>query len=286
MKIRKLRTKLLLSFFVVIAVFGSARGVLGYYVIEKDKIERAQEKVKSDLNSAREVYREETDNLKDVVRFTALRFFIKDALSESDTESIQEELENVRTSESLDILTLTDAHGRVIVRAQNPSVYGDNQANNEVVNNVLSEKQVIAGTVIVPKEELIKEGDVLARQAHIKIIPTSKAKPKPETEQSSGMCIKAAAPVFDYEGELIGILYGGNLLNRNYEIVDKVKEIVYQKVKYKGKDIGTATIFQGDLRISTNVMGEDGSRAIGTRVSEEVYRRVLEKDKPGLQGHS
>jgi len=280
MKIRKLRTKLLISFFVVIAVFGSAIAILGYYVIKKDIIERAQEKVKSDLNSAREVYREETDNLKDVVRFTALRFFIKDALSESDTESIQKELENVRTSESLDILTLTDAQGQVIIRAQNPSVYGDNQAHNELVNNVLSEKQAFAGTVIVPKEELDKEGAWLAKQAHITIIPTPKAKSSPETEESSGMCVKAAAPVFGYEGELIGVLYGGNLLNRNYEIVDKVKEIVYQEVKYKGKDIGTATIFQGDLRISTNVTGEDGSRAIGTRVSEEVYSQVLEKGQP------
>ncbi|GAJ15484.1 unnamed protein product, partial [marine sediment metagenome] len=91
------------------------------------------------------------------------------------------------------------------------------------------------------------------------------------------MCIKAAAPVFGHDGSLVGVLYGGNLLNRNYKIVDEIKETVYQGVKYKGKDIGTATIFQGDLRISTNVKGDDGCRAIGTRVSEEVYEQVLVK---------
>lgn len=91
------------------------------------------------------------------------------------------------------------------------------------------------------------------------------------------MCIKAAAPVFGHDGSLVGVLYGGNLLNRNYNIVDEIKETVYQGVKYKGKDIGTATIFQGDLRISTNVKGDDGCRAIGTRVSEEVYEQVLVK---------
>ena len=96
------------------------------------------------------------------------------------------------------------------------------------------------------------------------------------------MCVKAAVPVFGYDGNLIGVLYDGNLLNRNYKIVDRVKEIVYQEVKYKGKDIGTATIFQGDLRISTNVKQEDGSRAIGTRVSEEVYEQVLEKGLPWI----
>jgi two-component system NtrC family sensor kinase len=89
------------------------------------------------------------------------------------------------------------------------------------------------------------------------------------------MMIRAGAPVLGYDGSLVGMLHGGRLLNRNYRIVDKIKETVYEGVKYKGKDIGTATIFQGDLRISTNVKAKDGSRAIGTRVSEEVYERVV-----------
>ncbi len=73
------------------------------------------------------------------------------------------------------------------------------------------------------------------------------------------------------------MLYAGELLNRDYEIVDKVKDILYRGEKYKGKDVGTATIFEGDLRVSTNVVNKDGSRAIGTCVSEAVYDQVLLK---------
>jgi two-component system NtrC family sensor kinase len=96
------------------------------------------------------------------------------------------------------------------------------------------------------------------------------------------MMMKAGAPIHGYDGSLLGVLYAGKLINRNYKIVDKVKDTVYQAVKYKGKDIGTATIFQGDLRISTNVMRQDGTRAIGTRVSEEVYEQVLVKGLPWI----
>ncbi len=282
MKTKRLRTKILISFFSIITIFVLSMAALGVYVIKHDIIERAQTKVKNDLNSARQIYREETENLKDVIRFTALRFFIKDAILDNDTESLKKQLEEIRKIESLDVLTLTDKAGRVIIRARNPSVCGDSLADDELISHVLSLSKVTAATVIVPAEELMKEGADLAEQAYIKFISTPKAKPTSETEQASGMMIKAASPVFGDDGSLLGVLYGGNLLNRNYKIVDRVKETVYQAAKYKGKDVGTATIFQGDLRISTNVMTKNGNRAIGTRVSEKVYEQVLTKGLPWI----
>jgi len=277
-----LKAKLVGSFLAVIIICGLVANVVGMRLIGAGIINQAQDKVKNDLNSAREIYHEENDNLKDVVRFTSSRYFLKDAIRNNDLVKLKEELDKIRKAESLDVLTLTDKNGRVTVRSRNPSISSDNQVNDELVSRVLSGGEVVAATVIVTREELMKEGADLAEQAYLKIIPTPKAKPRPETKQTSGMMIKAAAPIFEYDGSLIGVLYGGNLLNRNYEIVDRIKETVYRGVKYKGKDIGTATIFQGDLRISTNVKRKDGSRAIGTRVSEEVYEQVLVKGLPWI----
>ena len=113
----------------------------------------------------------------------------------------------------------------------------------------------------------------------MRIIPTPKARPKKEVEETSGMMLKAAVPIVDQDGKLLGVLYGGNLINRDYYIVDRIKEIVFKEEKYKGKDTGTATIFQGDVRISTNVRTEEDQRAIGTRVSEEVEKAVLEEGR-------
>ena len=94
--------------------------------------------------------------------------------------------------------------------------------------------------------------------------------------------LKAASPIWNDAGRLIGVLYGGVLLNRNYEIVDKVRDLLYGEGRYKGKETGTATIFQGDVRIATNVLNESGQRAIGTLLSEAVYNTVVVRGEQWL----
>ncbi|MBC8526456.1 MAG: cache domain-containing protein [Candidatus Cloacimonetes bacterium] len=276
-----LRTKLILSFSVVIIVGVFLSTFIGIRLIDNTIIKQAQNKVRLDLNSAREVYQEESENIKDIIRLTAIRFFIKDAILKNDINKLKKELQKIRENESLDILTLTDKDGRVIVRANNPVIY-DDQPNDEIVNWVLQKKQDVVATQILPQEELEKEGKKLTEQARIELIPTPRARQRLEAVETSGMMVKSAAPVLDYDGNLIGVLCGGKLLNQNYEIVDKVKEIVYKAEKYKQQDVGTATIFQGDLRISTNVHRCDGTRAIGTRVSEEVFNQVVGKGIPWI----
>jgi two-component system NtrC family sensor kinase len=130
---------------------------------------------------------------------------------------------------------------------------------------------------------LLKEGEPLAKKALLRLVPTPRAKPTETLEEASGMILKSAYPIFDSNGEVLGVLTGGVLLNRNYEIVDRIKNIVFKNAKYKGKEIGTATIFLGDVRISTNVVDKEGNRAIGTRVSKEVGEQVLQKGLPWIQ---
>ncbi|MGA2503486.1 MAG: cache domain-containing protein [Anaerolineales bacterium] len=240
----------------------------------------AQEKVGRDLNSAREIYLSKLNHINDVVRLTADRYYIKDALISGNIGGFAQELVRVKESESLDVLNITDPSGNVLLRANNISLSGDNQSHNELVEAVIKNSSPIAGTMIMPPEDLLLESQLLADQAHFIFIDTPMARVRTDTEETSGMMMEAAAPIFDYQNHLLGILYGGILLNRNYEIVDEIKSTVFQDLQYKGQDIGTATIFQDDLRISTNVKNGDGTRAIGTRVSEEVYNQVVINGKP------
>ncbi len=275
-------TKFTMSFLLVITLISVVFMVFGVQLINNLILSEAQEKVRNDLNAAREIYLGNLTHIHDVVRLTADRFFLRDALVSGNIEVAREELISIKNESDLDFLAVTDKYGYVLMRTGNPGVAGDNQGHDQIVRSALHREETVAATIIVQAEDLQNESALLAEKAHFEFIDTPLARERDETEENAGMMLKAAAPIYDARGDFLGVIYGGVLLNRNFEIVDKVKQTVYENVKYEGQDIGTATIFQDDLRISTNVRNVDGSRAIGTRVSEEVYNQVVIKGEPWI----
>jgi len=61
------------------------------------------------------------------------------------------------------------------------------------------------------------------------------------------------------------LVVGDYVLNGNYELPDKIKELTGC----------TATIFMGDTRVSTNLRKSDGSRAVGTGLHGAAYGPVI-----------
>ncbi len=272
-----LRAKLIVSFLLIVTMTGVIAIIVGVRLIGDGIVQQAQEKVRLDLNSAREIYAHELCEIEHVVAFTSIRETIRDALLANNQSILTERLQEVQKKANLDFLTITDARGQVVCRANNPSVSGDSQASDELIQRVLTERSTMTATQIIAREELEKEGEALARRARIQVIYTPKARPCPDPEKTSGMVMKAAVPIFDDRDDLVGVLYGGNVLNRNIAVVDDIRDIVFLDSTYHGKNEGTATIFQGCLQISTNVMDANNERAIGTLVSADVHERVLDK---------
>ena len=270
-------TKMILGFLVIVIMTSALFMIVGVKTISNRIVEEGQEKVRNDLNAAREIYSNNLERITATIRLTANRYLVREALLTGNYDLAMEQLIEIKEDEKLDVLTITDKYGYVLIRTSNPGAIGDNQGHDELVNSVLYTKEPVAATSIITGDDLWKESPELAEQAFFRFIDTPLARPRIETEEKDGMMLKAAAPIFDQSNNMIGVAYGGILLNRNYTIVDKVKQTVYEDVKYKGQDIGTATIFQDDVRISTNVKNQEGSRAIGTRIQEEVYDQVIRK---------
>jgi two-component system NtrC family sensor kinase len=135
-----------------------------------------------------------------------------------------------------------------------------------VFEEALGEGQAQGATEVIPADILSWLG--LENQARIPLLDTPKAAPEPfdPREGSAGLVLVGAAPITSEEGEMIGGVMAGHLFNNDFTLVDRIQEVA---------GVDTVTIFFGDLRVSTNVPNELGQRAIGTRLSQEVFDKVL-----------
>jgi two-component system NtrC family sensor kinase len=228
------------------------------------------------LNAARWVYTSKANDIDRVIRLTSARYVVRNAIKVRNPSLIKNDMLALMADEKLDFLTMVDQRGIVLYRFHHPGSSGDSALQDPFVKEALGRKR-ISGTQVLPREAMLKEGKGLAKRAVFHLVPTPKEKPTEKLEETSGMVLKAAHPITNADGTVLGVLMGGILLNRNYDIVDRIKQNVFKDARYKGKEIGTATIFLGDLRIATNVLDREGHRAVGTRVMKEVGEQVLGK---------
>ena len=283
MKIRyvSLRTKLIASFLAVIILGGVLSLSFGSKLVEDIIISQAQDTVKYDLQTAWILYNEKLYSLRQTLLLTARREGILAAVKRNDHGILEKNLGRVKKDHGLDVLELVDPTGKVemcIGRSGEAKGIHADRSGDPLVKKALS-GEAVCGTSTFSRGELIEEDPRLAEQALIRYADTLKSSNRPDMEEGTGLMLMAAAPIMDESGRCLGVLYGGVLLNRRYEIVDNVKEAVFKDEKYKGIDMGTATIFLQNLRVSTNAMNRKGERAIGTLVSEEVNQAVLQDGK-------
>ncbi|MGL5836084.1 MAG: methyl-accepting chemotaxis protein [Waterburya sp.] len=146
-----------------------------------------------------------------------------------------------------------------------------------IVKNALELSRPLSGFELLSSDVLKRIG--LNQQANIGVryqdiegLPEPK-KPYPEDTfdidgGKAGFVLMAVKPI-RLDNNQVGTAIVGTLVNRNFEIVDRLKEVT---------GVSTATIFAQDWRVSTNVPYTDNqTRAIGTRVSRIVADTVLNK---------
>lgn len=251
-----------------------------YYLVDVLLISQVQRKVATDLRSAREIYNARLERLTEFVRFTANLDTVRRALETGDSGALMAVLQPLRVRSGEDVLTVVDASGRVAARTRNPAEAGDSALHFAPVRSALI-GETEGSSEILTLDDLRREGGTdLAERAKIPILPTPHARPSEKAELDRGLAIFAASPILGQEGRVIGAVYAAHLLNRNYTLVDKIRSTVFADETFQGKQVGAATVFLDDVRISTNVPTESGQRAVGTRLSAEVADRVLKGGSP------
>lgn len=264
----KLQTKFFLGIIFIFVLLAAAMAALSVNLVNTNTIREAEGRVQIYMRAAWEIHDSKVGRTRSALEVLArdplVVNFVVTGGSDAASEPVQEALEAVRRDQKMDILNVLSSEGRVLLRTRPPYNTGDNLAQDPLIKQAMTLRQSSSGNIIMAQERLDIEGSELIERCLA------------VGGEPQGMFSGAAVPVV-YDGRLVGFLEMGTLLNGATEKVDAMRDAVFANEIYQGKPVGTATIFMGDLRISTNVLDNQGRRAVGTRVSQEVADRVLKE---------
>lgn len=262
----------------VIAVIVVANSLLSYVTLQylsRVWMHEVETRVQRNLNAARAAYGNHLEATAALLRGSVHDRALLPAIRNDDGAVLEAILRDVAGKEGVDFALLLDGTGKVIRRSGSSAV-GDDLSADPLVAGVLRSHKAAKGTVVLSRDRLVREGTELAQRAAIQVVPTEGVRPTSKMLRTDGIVAAVVISVLDERGRLQAMLYGGDLLNRRYDIVDAIKQEVFGEALYQGRPTGSVTIFLGDVRVSTNVENDDGSRAVGTQLSEPVCEAVLD----------
>jgi len=193
------------------------------------------------------------DSRKDQIRLLVAQDAVSDALRKSlqshNVAALADQLSNNARTSGLSFLTVVDANGKVIARA-NGAVPGSLGAN-PLVQRALTGETVSTATLL---DQRVLAGEGLGPQAQADI---KGADGKAAVEHlNRGLAIVAAAPISDQNERTIGAIYGGVLLNHYYDLVDQATAALG----------GSSAILEGDAIVSSTIQQPDGTRTVDQQV--------------------
>lgn len=276
-----LRFKLAFGLLLIVFLMGALSLYLGVNSINRNVIREAYDNVRNSLRAINDLYQEEINKRAKIIEYLSRTSEIVNATASGNREYLYEKLVQIKEEFGFDIVNVVRPDGTILVRANNFSAYGDSVANYKYIHWVINNRKPAAGTGVLGYENIKNEGSELANKTLINIIPTPRARSQNREFEERALVLKTVSPIFQQK-RMVGILYAAVLLNNNDRFVDRFKKLIFKEEKIKGKDVGTTTIFLDDVRVATNVTDKSGRRAVGTLVSEEVYRQVFEKGQDWL----
>lgn len=267
-----LKVKLLVGM-VTVSLFGGLLTLFGgSYLLNEMVMSEAERRVQIALKTADGVLIEHGERVKLVCSVVADGIASQGAPVSKGAD--QRRLEVLREKGGFDYLHVVDASGRVVTTARGNAQNSD-ALSSAVVSAALETGAATVGYRLVSALDLSAESPELASRAFLRVTETPRAREGGPTEVREGVVLEAASPIIRPPGDIIGAVRAGVLLNRNFALVDLIRDRIFTAATYGRKNLGTVTIFLGDVRVATNVVDDRGERAVGTRVSREVYERVI-----------
>ncbi|KYP10647.1 MAG: hypothetical protein A0129_11865 [Limnobacter sp. CACIAM 66H1] len=235
-------------------------------------------KVRSDLVLAQQEFNDVQESKSQALKAWSESAYLRNLLNQRDGKLTNKDLQAQAERLGFAYLRLISPTGMVVNSFPSRLPY---MLDPEVQKSVKF-RESGSYTVLLSNKELMDISPDLASRAVQAIIPTSNASPSPKSAEDRGLVVQVLQPVFN-NGNMLGYLEGGLLLNGNLGLVDEINNLIYSPNTLLEGSIGTTTIFLEDVRVATTVRRDGESRALGTRVSDVVRQSVLGRGEVWLE---
>jgi two-component system NtrC family sensor kinase len=244
MKSTNLKKHFLIPFLIMLLILGSIVALFYFHLIRKEVVQRAQSEVAQKLNTVRIFILKELSIMEESLFLVSKNYdsaTIKTMLNFDYCSVVPIVLQDTAT---MSPYVKVAAHG---VRSSGLRIVSSHELSSYVHDPAVYTIPLMHSNQATSSDEIVR--DV--------------------------MVLEVAVPVFNDTGDVLSVYYGGKILNKNFDFIDKVHDLVFGDDSYHDRPYGTVTIFQNDTRIATNVVTVNHERAVGTRVSQSVYDAVL-----------
>ncbi|MFK8082423.1 MAG: cache domain-containing protein [Granulosicoccus sp.] len=202
---------------------------------------------------------------------------LADALRLDDSERLNQLTAIESELGDFDFLNVLSGNARQIMDDEGwqPYEFRDSSLSDQII----SERGIasVSGIEIYTADQWRQLQGISDEVVILPLLDTARAAPTSRRSEDRAMIIRTLQSVYDTMGNRVAILEAGLLLNRNFGFVDRIRDLVYGPGSLAPGSRGTVTVFLDDVRITTNVLLSDDSRALGTRVSQEVRDAVLDR---------
>jgi hypothetical protein len=255
-----LRVRLLGTIIGAIVLFFIISLVAARLVLQRDLLDLG----KTEVTNGGGAFGGYWDSRKDQIRLLVAQDALGDALRKNiqtgNVAALQDQLSNVARTSGLSFLTVVDANGNVVARANGPE--RGSLKGNALIQRALTGETVSTAALLDPS---FLTGEGLAPQALSDIKgPDGKV----IEHIDKGLGIVSAAPISDQNERTIGAIYGGVLLNHYYDLVD-------QATRALG---GSAALLDGDAIVASTIKEPDGTRTVDVLVPSAAD--VMKSGKP------
>ncbi len=238
-------------------------------------------KVNTDLRVARHSFeRIQTERLRELVSLGTSSALLQ-LLESDDLVALPNLLETQRVLGKFDFLNLLNTEGtsRLAGNGWQPHELKESPLSKALLSSPQSlyRQDSLSGIEIYTADQWRRERTIKESTVVLPLIETPRASPSQRTHEDRAMLIRTLHAVRNRGGQRIAVLEGGVLLNRNFDFVDEIRDLVYGPGSLAAGSRGTVTVFIDDVRITTNVPTSEDTRALGTRVSAEVRTTVLSR---------